>query len=69
MKNKYRILLFSTNKKSMSLAISKIYIKIKINHDLTIAVVYLFVNLQQKLITFKLYHYGISRKKIPKHYC
>jgi hypothetical protein len=49
MKNKYRILLYSTNKKSMSLAISKIYIQIKINHDLTIVMVYLFLNLQQKI--------------------
>ena len=46
MKNKYRILLHSTNKKSMSLAISKIYIQIRINHDLTIVVIFLFVNLQ-----------------------
>jgi len=43
MKNKYRILLFSTNKKSRSQAISKIYIQIKINHYLTIVVVFLIV--------------------------
>ena len=45
MKNKYRILLFSTNKKSLLQAISKIYIQIRINHYLTIVVVFLFVNL------------------------
>jgi hypothetical protein len=54
MKNKYRILLYSTNKKSMSLAISKIYIQIKINHDLTIVMVYLFLNLQQKINNIKI---------------
>lgn len=49
MKNKYRILLFSTNKKSRSQAISKIYIQIRINHDLTIVMVNLFLDLQEKI--------------------